>query len=91
MYIANSVGAIDSIHTKENLAAYQVDPVEFFTKVRVHDFFTLGPMLDEFQCVYSHIVDSLVAFTIEVPRYFRFFYIMGDVVEVSLEPMFQTS
>ena len=31
MYVASLVGAIYSVHAKGNLAAYPVDPVEFFT------------------------------------------------------------
>ena len=56
MYVASLVSAIYGIHTKGNLAAYPVDPVEFFAKACVHGSFALGPVVDEFQHVYAHIV-----------------------------------
>ena len=56
MYAASLVGAIYSVHTKWNLAAYPMDPVEFFTQTCVYSSLALESMVDEFQHVYAHIV-----------------------------------
>ena len=44
-----------------------VDPVKFFAQACVHGSFTLGAVVDEFQHVNGHIIQTRVAFAIEVP------------------------
>ena len=74
------IGTVNSIHSNGNLAAYPVDPVKSFAQVSVHGSFPLGVVVDEFQHMDGHIVQTFVAFAIEGPGHFCFVRLMSNVV-----------